>query len=78
MKSGTVRTVTGATVMAAVASAMLLAVGGDSGTPSRFELVTEAGFEAPPADAAKPDAGAPTARSAPQPGSAASPARSIR
>lgn len=77
MKSATVRTVTGATVMAAVASAMLLAAGGDSGTPSRFELVTEAGFEAPER-AARPDAGAPPARSAPEPGSAASPTRSLR
>lgn len=78
MKSATVRAVTGAIVMAAVASAMLLATGGDSGTPSRFELVTESGFEAAPERAARPDAGAAPARSAPQPGSAASPADRLR
>lgn len=84
MKSATVRAVTGAIVMAAVASAMLLATGGDSGTPSRFELVTEpafdneSGFETAPERAARPDAGTAPARSAPQPGSGASPAHSVR
>ena len=73
MRSATVRTVTGATVMAAVASAMLLAIGGDSGTPSRFELVTEAGPEAEPAVPLD----APQAQPVARPGSAASPARAL-
>ena len=66
MKSATVRTVTGVTVMAAVASAMLLAIGGDSGTPSRFEIDTESGAGLAPARLPVPTAGA-------RPGSAASP-----
>jgi hypothetical protein len=76
MRSATVRTVTGATVMAAVASAMLLAIGGDSGTPSRFELVTETASEgAEPA--AGPALGAPPAEPVERPGSAASPVRRV-
>ena len=74
MKSATVRTVTGVTVMAAVGSAMLLAIGGDSGTPTRFELVTEPGTELGPALPRVPAVGAPTPRPAARPGSAASPA----
>ena len=73
MKSATVRTVTGFTVMAAVASAMLLAIGGDSGTPSRFELDTETGTELGPARLPLPAVGAPAPRPAARPGSAASP-----
>jgi hypothetical protein len=74
MKSAAVRTVTGVTVMAAVASAMLLAIGGDSGTPSRFELDTETGTGLGPALRPVPAVGAPAPRPAARPGSAASPA----
>lgn len=72
MKSATVRTVTGVTVMAAVASAMLLALGGDSGTPSRFELDAD-GTGLGPAPLPLPAVGAPAPRPAARPGSAASP-----
>jgi hypothetical protein len=74
MKFATVRTVTGVTVMAAVASAMLLAIGGDSGTPPKFELITETGTELGPALLPMPAVGAPMPRPAARPGSAASPA----
>jgi len=74
MKFATVRTVTGVTVMAAVASAMLLAIGGDSGTPPKFEFITETGTELGPALLPMPAVGAPMPRPAARPGSAASPA----
>jgi len=74
MKFATVRTVTGVTVMAAVASAMLLAIGGDSGTPPKFELITETGTELGPALLPMPAVGAPMPRPAARPGSAAPPA----
>lgn len=72
MKSVTVPTVTGITVMAAVASAMLLALGGDSGTPARFELDNGIGTRLGPAPLPMPALGAPAPRPAARPGSAAS------